>query len=287
MDRPDWKINTDSMPIDLSKNVHYDKILQLEIRRLLNQDFLYHDYPNQYLLYDSISTYYNIPLGNLTIGYGATEILDRIFRLNLFTEIYVVEPTFEMIKVYCSIYNKKYIPISIDELPAVFGEALYIANPSGNTGTAIDISSYVSNFNLCIIDEAYADFYTTYSMLANNNPNIILVKTLSKSLGIGGFRVGFCKASLDITAKLQSIRSNFICSSFASILVPQLIKHTSLVVSRMLESKQRLEADFVHLPSKANYVLFEQPNYYTRKFNAKKINNYYRMALADWETLTS
>ena len=37
--------------------------------------------------------------------------------------------------------------------------------------------------------------------------------------------------------------------------------------------------------SHANYVLFKEKNIYTEKFGAKLIDGYYRMALADMDTL--
>jgi histidinol-phosphate aminotransferase len=287
LERPDWKTKTNDYSIDLSKNVHYDKKLTELISAILPNFSDYHEYPNQSDLYTCISDYYNIPLDRLTIGYGATEVLDRIFKTSSFSTIYVVEPTFEMIKVYCDIYNKKYIPITFDDIPKLRGEAIYVANPSGNTGEVLDFSFYIDNFDLCLIDEAYADFYTKFSLLHTSYNNVIIVKTLSKSLGIAGFRVGFCKASVEITKKLQLVRSNFICNTFASKLVPILLPETTNVVKRMLYSKEWLENNYEHKVSHGNYVLFKKPNKFTDKFRAKIVEGHYRMALADIDTLTS
>lgn len=283
--RPDWKVNNISKNIDLSKNIHYDQTLLNIINKELSTQTLFHDYPNQYDLYSSISSYYKIPIDQLTIGYGATEIIERIFKAVPFDDVYIVEPTFEMIQVYCRLYNKKFHIISLDDLPNVSGGTLYIANPSGNTGEVIDITPYLSNFELCLIDEAYADFYSNFSILNNSYDNVILIKTLSKSLGIGGFRVGFCKTNSYFTTLLQTCRSNFICTSFASKLVPKIINETTAVVARMLETKAWLESKYPHKPSKANYVLFKNTNKYTEHFNARIVQGYYRMALADLGTI--
>lgn len=287
LERPDWKIKDINYGIDLSKNVHYDKTLIELINNSLSCFDSYHEYPNQSYLYESISNYYKIPLDNLTIGYGATEILERIFKTSSFSAIYVVEPTFEMIKVYCTLYNKKYIPVKFSDVPSLRGEAIYIANPSGNTGEVIDLTHYIDNFDMCIVDEAYADFYNKFSILHNLYNNVIIVKTLSKSLGIAGFRVGFCKASVELTKNLQLVRSNFICNTFASKLVPLLLPETSNVIKRMLHSKHWLETNYEHKVSHGNYVLFKKPNKFTDKFKARLVEGHYRMALADFYTLTS
>lgn len=285
LERPDWKIDRPIPEIDLSRNVHYDATLIKQINYELTQQMSFHDYPNQYNLYTAISSYYNIPLEQLTIGYGGTEIIERIFKSLPFDDVYIVEPTFEMIQVYCALYNKRFHIISLEDLPTVSGGTLYIANPSGNTGDVIDLIPYINNFELCILDEAYADFCTTHSVLSHNFDNVIVVKTLSKSLGIAGFRVGFCKANKTVTELLQATRSNFICSSFASAIVPKIITHTKAVVSRMLETKLILENMYSCKASSANYVLFKNPNKYTDKFNARVVQGYYRMALIDKETL--
>lgn len=283
--RPDWKIKQQNKAVDLSKNVHYDHVLANIISSELSNHTLFHDYPDQYNLYNAISNYYNIHIDQLTIGYGATEVIERIFKALQFDDIYIVEPTFEMVQVYCRLYNKKFHIITLDQLPNVSGGALYIANPSGNTGEAIDITPYLRNFDLCLVDEAYADFYTNFSILNNDYSNVIVIKTLSKSLGIGGFRVGFCKSNTTFTNLLQHHRSNFICTSFAAKLVPIIIQETDAVVSRMLDTKVWLESEFSHKPSKANYVLFKNTNKYTEHFNAKLVQGYYRMALADMGTI--
>ena len=287
LDRPSWIIDKATYNIDLSRNIHYDDILANKIKQELAQHVSFHDYPNEYNLYLSISSYYKIPIKQLTIGYGATEIIERIFKSLPFDDVYIVEPTFEMVQVYCKLYNKRFHIITLEQLSSVSGGALYIANPSGNTGEAIDISPYIDNFELCIIDEAYADFYTNYSILPNNYDNVIVVKTLSKSLGIAGFRVGFCKANTTITELLQAVRSNFICSSFASIIIPRVIHTTSEVIARMLLTKQYLESTYTCKSSKGNYVLFNKSNAYTAKFNAKIVQGYYRMALINLNILTA
>ena len=283
--RPDWKIDRTTSTIDLSRNIHYDAVLLNKINYELTQNISFHDYPNEYSLYSAISSYYKIPMNQLTIGYGGTEIIERVFKSLPFDDVYIVEPTFEMVQVYCKLYNKRFHTITLEQLPNVSGGALYIANPSGNTGEVVDISPYINNFELCIIDEAYADFYSKYSVLSNNYDNVIVVKTLSKTLGTAGFRVGFCKANTTITELLQVARSNFICTSFSSIIIPRVIDNTSEVIDRMLLTKQYLESTYKCRPSKGNYVLFNKPNIYTDKFNAKIVQGYYRMALINLDIL--
>lgn len=290
MQRPDWtRPSNNRSSIDLSLNVHFDGILNDTIKSLMGSIQTFHDYPNQYMLYDAIAGYYNLSIDKLTIGYGATDVIERIFKSIPFDTVYVVEPSFQMVEVYCSIYNKRFIPLTIDEALCLANvddnSILCVANPNGNDGSAYDISGITDKFKYVISDEVYADFYDRFSLLHTNIDNVIIVKSFSKSLGIAGFRCGFAVASPQITEELQRIRSNFIMTSFSSLIIPDIISMTPDVVSRMQYTKDYLQSSYKCKPSYGNYVLFEAPNRYTQQFGSKYINGYYRMALTDIATL--
>jgi histidinol-phosphate aminotransferase len=280
--RPDWKVQTKRNPIDLSANVHYDQILDETVKNLSFKNIL--DYPDQYKLYACLSEYHDIPLKNLTIGYGSGDIIFRIIQ-NFVTHLYIVEPTFAMVSVYCDICNVPYTKITIDELYDLPKDSeIYVANPNGNNGEAYDLSGL--DFLIFIVDEAYAEFYPKYSMLQKDKNGLFVVKTLSKSLGLAGLRVGYCKATERDTYKLQQTRNNFVTSSFAVEIVPQVIHMMDDVVNRMLETKEFLESKYDCQPSHGNYVLFKSPNILTDTYGYKLIDNqYYRMALTNKEII--
>jgi histidinol-phosphate aminotransferase len=281
--RPDIKYQ-DVPVIDLSKNVHYDAFIVKAAQQIATKINL-SSYPDTFMLYNAICSYYNQPINKTTIGYGATEILERIFKALSFTHISIVTPTFEMVEIYCRLYNKEYKSIPLDLLHSDKNEVLYIANPNGLLGYSIDLTSISKNYKLCIIDESYADFYRANSMINCLPDNVIIVKTLSKSLGLAGLRVGFAFASETITAKLQEYRSNFVCNSLAPTITQELIHHTPAVINRMLKTKQYLENNYPTEPSIGNYVLFKKANKLTDKFGYRLVNNMYRMALINKELL--
>lgn len=270
--------------IDLSKNVHYD-MYTVDKAKQLASTINISSYPDTFTLYTAICNYYNKPISCTTVGYGATEILERIFKALSFKHMTIVAPTFEMVEIYATLYSKKYRTVSVDCLHNDTNEVLYIANPSGLYGYSLELTEISKRYKLCIIDESYADFYPQHSMLNSIPDNVIIVKTLSKSLGLAGLRVGFCFASKAITAKLQEYRSNFVCNSLAPTLVSNLISDTPAVVRRMLKTKMYLESNYNTEPSVGNFVLFKQSNKLTDKFGYRKVDNTYRMALINKELL--
>jgi histidinol-phosphate aminotransferase len=106
-----------------------------------------------------------------------------------------------MIEVYCQLNGKEYIKINNDQIEEYANEndALYIANPNGLSGDAISIKHLTSKFKYVFADEVYADFYNEHSLLNDWSDNVIVIKSLSKSLGLAGLRVGFAVASEELT----------------------------------------------------------------------------------------
>ncbi len=287
MMRKDWTKSINRKLIDLSSNVHFDSVLNEQVKSLLPTLGYVNNYPDEHLLYESISDYYQVPISNLAIGFGATDLIERSIRSLEYNKIYIVDPAFEMVEVYCELNQKDYVKINIDELDSIkdLNGLLYIANPNGNNGKAINVSKYVNNFKYMLLDEVYADFSKEYSLLNKIPNNALVVKSISKSLGLAGFRIGFIAGNRELIGKIQHIRMNYITTSVTSKLVSELIKFTPDVVERMNETKRVLEAEFNLEHSHGNYVLFKEPNIYTETFGAKQVNGFYRMALTDLNTL--
>lgn len=289
MQRPSWQnLIRNKRNLDLSHNIHYDSILKDEIKKILASVDSFHDYPHQIDLYEPISRYYKVPLNQLTIGYGGTEILERIVKSLDFDTAYIIEPCYKMINYYCDIYHKKYVSLTVDDLQLINPDKnsiLVIANPNGINGEAHCINEYINKFKYVVSDEVYGDFYPKISLINSNFDNAIIVKSFSKSLGLGGFRCGFAIAPAHITELLQLTRSNVDMSSFSSIIIPKIIDMTPGVIHRMNEAKMFLEQTYNCKSSTANYVLFKEPNKYTEAFGSQYLDGHYRMALTNMEVL--
>ena len=287
--RPSWMKSQKYFKINLSRNVHFDQILSNKVVGILrkNTNNSLH-YADSFEIYKTISKYYKINLKNLTIGFGATDLLYRITKILDVKKFYITNPSFKMFEVYCKINSKKYENINRSDIYSKNrkNSALYIVNPNGVDGSAYKIDRRILNlYKYVIIDEVYSDFYPKFSFLKINNSKLIIVKSLSKSLGLAGLRVGFCKASTKVTKKIQSIRLSQVCNVYAEIIVPKVISYTKTVIQRMNQSKKYLEKKYECKKSYSNYVLFKKKNKLTKKFGSRKILGFYRMALTDLNTI--
>jgi histidinol-phosphate aminotransferase len=288
IERPDWKKLIQDKKIDLTKNVHHDKILNNKIKDIIKNSNFILNYANDSKVYKSISQYYKISVQNISIGFGATDLIQRVINSIKIDKLYIVNPSFMMVDVYCKMINLDYEFINFDQIDKIKkknNSGIYIVNPSGVNGEAIEVKPYLKDFKWIVLDEVYSDFFDKFSLLGNTSKNTIIIKSLSKSLGVAGLRVGFCYGSTDLINEVQKLRMSQVTTSIASLVIPEIISMTPDVVFRMKESKIFLEKNFECKKSYANYVLFKEKNIYTEKFGAKNVDGYLRMALADMNTL--
>ena len=137
--RPDWTKEKESNEIDLSKNVHHDKILNEKIKEIIYKGNFILNYANDFKVYEAISKYYDVNLENLAIGFGATDIIDRTLRAIQIKKLFIVKPSFMMVDVYCKMNNLDYEFIDFKEINSKFNlkdSGIYIVNPNGINGEA-------------------------------------------------------------------------------------------------------------------------------------------------------
>jgi histidinol-phosphate/aromatic aminotransferase/cobyric acid decarboxylase-like protein len=78
--RPEWKKIIQDQKIDLTKNVHHDKILNDKIKNIIQNSNFILNYANDSKIYQSISQYYKISVENISIGFGATDLIQRVIN---------------------------------------------------------------------------------------------------------------------------------------------------------------------------------------------------------------
>lgn len=269
LSRPDWfsEDNNDKR-LPLHNNVCIDSSLQQKTQDLLhlfNARELY-SYAKQYNIYRIISDYHEVPIKNISIGLGATEIINRLIYLSRKEKIVIVSPTFEMVEVYCKIYNVDYINknytdfnvFNIDQIPS--GCVVYVANPNGNNGHTFnrsEIINLIKKSKQVLLDESYIDYSTKPSFLDSigRYSNLVIINTLSKSLGLAGIRCGYCFGATETIKAIQNIRMNYVATGMTEYLVKNLIYEIQGTVNRMIDTRVYLEQKFDSIPSAGNYCL--------------------------------
>lgn len=101
-----------------------------------------------------------------------------------------------------------------------------LSNPSNPVGlvtvpaTLRELSDLAAKANAWILcDEVYADFAggTGFQSAANFGEKVIVVRSLSKSMGLAGWRIGYCVGCESIIARMRDVQEfTFICAPVIS-----------------------------------------------------------------------
>jgi len=186
--------------------------------------------------------------------------------------------------------------------------AILLINPDNPSGNFIPIEQVLAFANWCrqkeilfILDESFVDFTDGYSEnsllhddILENNPNMIVVKSISKSYGVPGLRLGVMASSntpyINYMKKDVSIWN---INSFAEFYLQIFGKYQSdydkacqkFIVERKRFAEQLSSIDFLRvIPSQANYFLCEVTKKFTSTELAKDLLNKYNILIKDCQT---
>ena len=293
--RPPWthdwknpsKVHPSERIVNLSRAIYYDRETVDLVGDILGSSKNVHDYADDWVVYNAICKHWDLDIDTVSVGFGSSDVMDRCFTTVDVDHWYVVTPHYQLAPVLIALNNRRFTYISIDQAFEITDKnsGLYLANPGSVSGECIDISELHKQYKNLIADEVYADFYPNHTLIHSVPENTVVLRSLSKTLGIAGFRCGFAVASKKITDQLQSVRSLIIVTKPAELTVPVLLPRVNKVIDNLNSVKKTLEEKFPCKPSKTLYMLFKEPNEYTERFGARQAGGFYRIALADWKTL--
>jgi histidinol-phosphate/aromatic aminotransferase/cobyric acid decarboxylase-like protein/choline kinase len=148
-----------------------------------------------------LSRFYNIPENYISVGNGASELIKALSKY--FNNVSINEPTFGEYRHFFNINDNNHIKIIVNP-----------NNPRGwidKDSITIELDASKEKNQTIIVDESFIDFVPVdkrYSLLSRNildkYPNLIVLKSLGKSFGLNGLRIGLI-ASSNIKA-IESIK---------------------------------------------------------------------------------
>ncbi len=185
--------------------------------------------PQNHDVADSIATVTGIPAKNIFAGNGAIEAIQAVLHNFLAKKIVVIIPTFssyyefvgdDVEVVFYELKKEDDYQLNIDDyirfVKKEKPDTIVLINPNNPNGWYIlqsDVTKIISE--LCfvsnlIIDESFIHFaHESEAMdevscggLIAANPNLIIVKSMSKDFGIAGLRAGYAIMNENRVAKL-------------------------------------------------------------------------------------
>lgn len=241
--------------------------------------------PLQKKLKQRISELKGVPTERIFLGNGSDEAIDLIIRA--FCEpsadaILIPEPTYGMYAVCADVNNVSVRRVALTnnfqlDVAAVLDHAdpavkvIFLCSPNNPSGNLLDrdtILRIARDFRgLVVVDEAYIDFAFTESLTRrlDDNPNLVVLQTLSKAWGLAGLRLGMCFGSPLIVDVLNKIKYPYNISSLTQQYALEALKEEQRKeawVREILNERTTLTASLKELsivrqihPSDANFVL--------------------------------
>ncbi len=318
-DRKYIKLNTNENPYPPSPNA-------IEaIKRSADETLRLYPDPECDDLREAIACDNGLRKEQVFVGNGSDEVLAFAFIafFDRGREIVFPDITYTFYPVYAKLFNIKYRLLPLDpefNIPyeGFFREngGVIFPNPNAPTSKVLPLAAIEKVLqnnpdSVVIIDEAYIDFGgETSTGFIGRYPNLLIIRTLSKSHSLAGLRVGFALGNEELIEGLNRVKNSInsytldriaLAGAAAAITDRDYFLETRAKVIRtreyVVEKLNRM--GFSVLDSKANFVFITHPGIpaellfkklrergiLVRYFAKPRIDNYLRVSIGSDEDM--
>jgi histidinol-phosphate aminotransferase len=236
---------------------------------------------------------YGVPANQLLVTRGSDEGIDLLLRTFCRAgqdAILITPPTYGMYVVAAGIQGAKVVSVPLvrekdfaldaDAVLAAITPAVklvFLCSPNNPTGGLLERAAVLKIVRalaaraVVVADEAYVDFSDVPSLATEipANPNLVVLRTLSKAFGLAGARVGTTIADPAVIAVLQKVIAPYpipvpVLLAARAALSPEGLAAAQESVATLLGERARLLAGLAKLaavkkiwPTDTNYILVE------------------------------
>lgn len=267
----------------------------------------------------AIAGYHNVTKEEIFVGNGSDELLAFCFLAFFEPGKHILFPdiTYSFYKVYSQMFRINYHLVPLDEHLNINVNTYFQANggiifpnPNAPTGKHLPVDSIrklleYNNESVVIVDEAYIDFGGDTALeFIRDYPNLLVIRTFSKSRSLAGLRVGYALGNEELIEGLHKVKNSInsytldriaIYAAEASIKDERYFQECSLkIIATRERIAEKLRAMGVEvLESKANFIFISAPAIHAsllvkklrekgvlvRYFNQPRIDNYLRVTV--------
>lgn len=279
-----------------------------------NFDVLVREYPSGMAVNSLLAGhFFGVRTENICVGNGTAELIKSLME-NISGNIGMVYPTFEEyphrkkdVEVIPYYVVDKDFDYSVDDIMSYYEgkdiSAIVLVNPDNPSGHFISKKDILRLEDWCrskgrklIVDESFIDFveddewHTLLDMeVLLNHPSLIVLKSISKSFGVAGLRLGvIATADTDLIAFMKKDVAIWNINSFAEYYLQIIEKYRDdyyeamekfkEVRSRYLDKLSKIKGFKVY-PSQANYVMCHIENSVTSTELADILLNRYNVLI--------
>ncbi len=312
------KLNTNESPLPPSPRA-------LEaMREAANESLRLYPAPESDSLRETLAVYHGLRAENVFVGNGSDEVLAHAFLALLKHDRPLLFPdvTYSFYPVWAQLYDIacETVPLddnmrlAVDDYRRNRAGAIVLANPNAPTGVALsraEIAKLLAQHPdiPVVVDEAYVDFggETAVPLIADH-PNLLVVRTFSKSRALAGLRVGYALGHPKLIEALSRVKNSFnsypldriaVAGAVASVEDEAYFQESlkTIVTERDNATARLKNLDFDILPSSANFVFARHKSakgadlaralrehaVLVRHFNAPRIEDFLRITIGTAE----
>jgi histidinol-phosphate aminotransferase len=198
-----------------------------------------HIYPNGgRTLREALAAKYGVSVDEVIAGSGSEGVMNTVMRtfLQHGDEVLTSEGTFTGFYVLANAMGLKIVMAPLRDfgydLDAIAAritsktKLIYIANPNNPTGSVFGRKEFEAFYQrvpknvLIMYDEAYYDFAAVdvpdyFTLVDDIRPNVVTLRTFSKSHGLAGIRIGFGTGHREVIAPMLKVKLPFEPSNVA------------------------------------------------------------------------
>lgn len=214
-------------------------------------------------------------------GNGSNEMIQSVINASVERGVRVVvpEPTFSVYRQVINVAGGEIIAVPLNEdltfniprlaskLVSSKAELVVICSPNNPTGCIIgtrDLASLARNSDaLVVVDQAYLELGgEDFVPLLKEHKNLVILRTFSKAMALGGLRVGYCLAAPELIREFNKAKMPYSLNFFSMMAAEVALENLHLLqplVEQMRREQQRLFAALQQIkglaptPSAANF----------------------------------
>jgi len=266
------KLNTNESPYAPSPRVR-EAIATFQGDRLR----LYPD-PSATRLRTRAAEVYGRPVEGVLVGNGSDELIGLLVRavVDPGASVAFPVPTYSLYETVVALHGarSREVPfpedwrLPLEALVATRAPLTFVCNPNSPSGTAAplaDLERLARDADgVVVVDEAYGDYADVDAMaLLDRLPNVVVLRTMSKSFALAGLRVGLAFGHPDLISGLATLKDSYNVNCLTQVAAEAAladVAHMRQGVARIRATRARLSTALESLgyrvpPSEANFVL--------------------------------
>ncbi len=264
-----------------------------------NFDTLLTEYPSGMYVNSLLAgKYFGVKQDYIVVGNGAAELIKVVMEEHSTDKVGVIYPTFDEYpnrlapeQIVPFISQKEDFRYTADDLIDFYKEKhiglLLLINPDNPSGNFIPKADVLRLAAWCerqeivlLLDESFVDFTTDstdntflHNEILENYPHLMVMKSISKSYGVPGLRLGVLATSdAELIARIKKEVSIWNINSFGEFYMQIYGKYEKdyakackkFIAEREIFYRELQEIPYLHImPSQANYFLCEVLSKYT------------------------